>query len=67
MASDGQFNELPIPYNIVDNPNNKADKAITINNLSLAQNRVLKSAQFAEAITGEKMLANLTYRVYAIW
>lgn len=60
---DGTFNEFPIPFNTTDNPADKADKATTINGLSLAQNRVLKSAQFSEAITGEKMLANLTYSV----
>lgn len=27
----------------------------------------LKSSNFSEAITGEKMLANLTYRVVSTW
>lgn len=64
---DGTFNEFPIPFNLTENPADKANKAITINGLSLAQNRVLKSAQFSEAITGEKMLANLTYSVVSTW
>ena len=64
---DGTFNEFPIPFKTTDNPADKADKAITINGLSLTQNRVLKSAQFSEAITGELMLANLTYTVTATW
>ena len=64
---DGIFNEFPIPFNLTENPADKANKTTTINGLSLAQNRVLKSAQFSEAITGEKMLANLTYTVVATW
>lgn len=64
---DGTFNEFPIPFKTTDNPADKANKTITINGLSLAQNRVLKSAQFSEAITGEKMLANLTYAVVSTW
>ena len=64
---DGTFNEFPIPFNTTDNPADKADKATTINGLSLAQNRVLRSAQFSEAITGEKMLANLVYTVVITW
>lgn len=63
----GTFNDFPIPYNTTDNPADKADKATTINGLSLAQNRVLKSAQFSQAITGERMLAGLTYTVTATW
>ena len=46
---------------------NKADKSTTINGLSLAQNRVLASAQFSEAITGEKMLANILYQSGNSW
>lgn len=38
-----------------------------VNNKSLGSNVVLKSADFAESITGEKMLANLTYTVTATW
>ena len=64
---DGTFNEFPIPFNLTDDPSDKANKATTINGLSLAQNRTLKSAQFSEAITGEKMLANLTYTVISSW
>lgn len=64
---DGNFNGLPIPYVIADNPDSKADSSVTINGLDLTQNRVLKSAQFAQAITGELMLANLTYTVVASW
>lgn len=64
---DGTFNEFPIPFNTTDNPADKADKATTINGLSLAQNRVLKSAQFSQAITGERMLANLLYVVVSTW
>lgn len=45
----------------------KADKTTTVNGQSLSANVVLKSAQFSEAITGEKMLANLTYRVVSTW
>lgn len=67
MMPDGTFNEFPIPFNKTDNPSDKADKATTINGLSLVQDRVLKSAQFSEAITGEKMLANLTYTVVSTW
>ena len=33
----------------------------TINNVALSSNVVLKSSNFSEAITGEKMLANLLY------
>ena len=61
--ADGQLTAFPIAYNNADNPNAKADKNTTINGLDLSQNRVLKSAQFSEAITGEKMLANLKYGV----
>ena len=64
---DGTFNEFPIPFNLTENPADKANKTITINGLSIAQNRTLKSAQFSEAITGEKMLANLTYTVVNTW
>ena len=64
---DGTFNEFPIPFNLTDDPSDKANKATTINGLSLAQNRTLKSAQFSEATTGEKMLANLTYTVISSW
>lgn len=67
MMPDGTFNEFPIPFNLTENPADKANKTITINGLSLAQNRTLKSAQFSEAITGEKMLANLTYTVVSTW
>ena len=58
----GTFNDFPIPFTTTEDPTAKADKSTTINGLSLAQNRVLKSGQFSEAMTGEKMLANLTYR-----
>ena len=64
---DGNFNSLPIPYKLADNPDKKADSSITINNLDLTQNRVLKSAQFSYAITGEYMLAGLTYTTVASW
>lgn len=64
---DGTFNEFPIPFNRTENPADKANKTTTINGLSLAQNRTLKSAQFSEAVTGEKMLANLTYIVVSTW
>lgn len=64
---DGQFTTFPIDYKLTENPADKADKTITINGLSLAQNRVLKSAQFSQAITGELMLANLTYTVVSTW
>lgn len=64
---DGNFTEFPIPYNTTDNPADKANKTTTINGLSLAQDRVLKSAQFSQAITGELMLANLTYTVVSTW
>lgn len=39
----------------------------TINGLDLTENRVLKSAQFAESVTGEKMLANLLYSQVNSW
>lgn len=39
----------------------------TVNGLDLSQNRVLKSAQFSYAMTGELMLANLTYIRVATW
>ena len=61
--ADGNFNSLPIPFALTQDPADKADKSITINGLDLSTNRVLKSAQFAEAITGEKMLANLKYGI----
>lgn len=59
--ADGNFNTLPIPFALTQDPADKADKSTTINGLDLSQNRVLKSGQFAEAMTGEKMLANLKY------
>lgn len=65
--ADGQLTAFPIKYNNADNPNAKADKTTTINGLDLSQSRVLKSAQFSEAITGEKMLANLIYTVVSTW
>lgn len=64
---DGNFNNFPIPYKVVDDPATKVDKTTTINGLSLTQDRVLKSGQFSEAMTGEKMFANLTYTVTATW
>lgn len=39
----------------------------TINGLDLTEDRVLKSAQFAESVTGEKMLANLLYSQVNSW
>lgn len=39
----------------------------TINGLDLSTDRVLKSAQFAESVTGEKMLANLLYSQVSTW
>lgn len=65
--ADGNFETLPIPYELTDDPATKANASVTINGLSLAQNRVLKSAQFSQAITGELMLANLTYTVVSSW
>ena len=41
--------------------------ARTINGLDLTEDRVLKSAQFAEDVTGEKMLANLLYSQVSSW
>lgn len=64
---DGNFTSFPLPYVLADNPDSKADSSVTINGLDLTQNRVLKSAQFAQAITGELMLANLTYTVVSTW
>ncbi len=42
---DGTFNEFPIPFNLTDNPADKANKAITINGLSLAQKTTLSFIQ----------------------
>lgn len=42
-------------------------KTREINGLDLTANRVLKSAQFAESVTGEKMLANLLYSQVNSW
>ena len=39
----------------------------TINGLDLLTDRILKSAQFAESVTGEKMLANLLYSQVNTW
>lgn len=44
-----------------------AISAYKINNVALSGNTILKSAQFSEAITGEKMLANLIYTVVSTW
>ena len=63
----GNFNDFPIPFTTTEDPTTKVDKSTTINGLSLAQNRVLKSGQFSEAMTGEKMLAYLTYTVVNTW
>lgn len=65
--ADGYFENLPIPFKIIYDPEGKVDSSITINGLDLTQDRVLKSAQFSEAITGELMLAGLTYTVTATW
>lgn len=59
--ADGSLNSFPIPITLTENPEDKADKTTTINGLDLSENRVLKSGQFAESITGEKMLAALKY------
>ena len=59
--ADGQFNDLPVPYVIVSNPRDKVNTSTTINGLDLTQSRILKSVQFSEAMTGEKMLAGLKY------
>ena len=64
---DGNFNSLPIPFVMAENPNSKANSSVTINGLDLTEDRVLKTAQFSEAITGEKMLANLIYTVVSTW
>lgn len=64
---DGQFTTFPIDYKLTENPADKADKATTINGLDLSQNRVLKSAQFSYAMTGEYMLAGLTYTIVVSW
>lgn len=65
--ADGNLTTFPIPYNIVDNPDSKANSSVTINGLDLTQNRVLKTAQFSQAMTGELMLANLTYTQVSSW
>ena len=65
--ADGQLTAFPIKYNNSDNPNAKVDKTTTINGLDLSQNRVLASAQFSYAMTGEYMLAGLTYTIVASW
>ena len=64
---DGQINAFPIGYNFADDPDSKANKTTTVNGQPLSANVVLASSQFSEAITGEKMLANLTYTVISQW
>ena len=71
------FNQFPISGKIVDfdqlqtDVNNLNANAVlesrTINGLDLSQNRVLKSAQFSYAMTGEYMLAGLTYTTVSTW
>ncbi len=65
--ADGQFTTLPIDYKLTDNPQTKVPLTSTVNNKSLASAIVLGSADFSEAITGEKMLANLQYIVVSNW
>ena len=65
--ADGQLTAFPIKYNYSDDPDTKVNQTTTINGLDLSQNRVLKSAQFSYAMTGEYMLANLTYTVVSSW
>lgn len=65
--ADGNLTSFPIPYKIADNPDEKANSSVTINGLDLSQNRVLKSAQFSQAMTGELMLANLVYTIVSTW
>lgn len=45
------------------NFNTKVDKTQKVNNSELSGDIVLKSSNFSETITGEKMLAGLTYNV----
>ena len=65
--ADGNLTAFPIPYNTTDDPADKVDKTTTVNGLDLSQNRVLKSAQFSYAMTGEYMIANLTYTIVSSW
>lgn len=46
---------------------NAALSDYAVNGQAFASTTTLKSAQFDEAITGEKMLAALTYRVVGTW
>lgn len=46
---------------------NAALSSYKVNGQAFGANTTLKSAQFSEAITGEKMLANLKYTVTATW
>lgn len=45
------------------NFDSKVDKTQKVNNIALSGNIVLKSSNFSESITGEQMLAGLTYSV----
>ncbi len=65
--ADGQFTTLPIDYVLTDDPQTKVPLSSTINGKSLASSIVLKSTDFSQAITGELMLANLTYTTVASW
>ena len=65
--ADGQFTTLPIDYKLTDDPQTKVPLTSTINGKSLSSAIVLGSADFSQAITGELMLANLTYSVVSSW
>lgn len=46
---------------------NEALSSYKVNGQAFGANTTLKSAQFSYAITGEQMLANLTYTVVSTW
>ena len=46
---------------------NEALSSYKVNGQAFGASTTLRSAQFSQAITGEKMLANLTYRVVRTW
>lgn len=65
--ADGNFERFPIPYKYTDDPSSKVPLTSTINGRSLRYPVTLTSTDFDETVTGEKMLAALTYRLRYTW
>lgn len=65
--ADGNFERFPIPYKYTDDPNSKVPLTSKVNGQSLQRSITLTSTDFEETITGEKMLAALTYRLRYTW